>query len=141
MNSEEMKKWLSRAYKIDEEINLLKAEKSRIYSTATVGGIGFTVRISPKNIDSTERRMKKYAEYTTLIDDKIAELMSIKTEIYKVISKVSDNAERKVLFCRYVLFMRWDKIAESLNYEERQIYRIHDKAIKDVSECQYRFVI
>ena len=100
MNSEEMKKWLSRAYKIDEEINLLKAEKSRIYSTATVGGIGFTVRISPKNIDSTERRMKKYAEYTTLIDDKIAELMSIKAEIYKVISKVSDNAERKVLFCR-----------------------------------------
>ena len=135
-----MKKWLSRAYGIDEEINLLKAEKSRIYSTAA-GGIGFTVRISPKNIDSAGYRMKKYAEYTALIDNKIAELMSVKSEIYKVISKVSDNAERKVLFCRYVLFMRWEKIAESLNYEERQIYRIHDKAIKDVSECQYQSVV
>ena len=141
MNEREIKEWLSRAYKVDEEIKLLKIEKSRIYSAASGGGIGFEARISGENIYNAEYRMKKYSEYTILIDNKIAELMSVKAEIYKVISKVSDSAERKVLFCRYVLFLRWEKIAECLHYEERQIYRIHDKAIKDVSECQSAIVI
>ena len=135
MNEKEVKAWLSRAYKIDEEIKLLKIEKSRIYSAASGGGIGFEARISDEDIYSAEYRMKKYSEYTTLIDNKITELMSAKTEIYDVISKVSGSAERKVLFCRYVLFMNWEKIAEFLHYDKRQIYRIHNKAIKDVTKC------
>ena len=63
-------------------------------------------------------------------------------EIRERIDKIKEDNERDVLFYRYIKGLDWWEIAEKMNYSERQIHRVHGRALahftlpKDVSECQ-----
>lgn len=63
-------------------------------------------------------------------------------EIVGRIKKLKSENEKDVLFYRYIRGMDWWEIAEKMKFSERQIFRIHGKALanfkipKDVSECQ-----
>lgn len=61
------------------------------------------------------------------------------------IKKLKSENEKDVLFYRYIAGLAWWEIAEKMSFSERQIFRIHGKALvhfrlpkdfKDVSECQ-----
>lgn len=65
------------------------------------------------------------------------------------VKKLKSENEKDVLFYRYIAGLAWWEIAEKMSFSERQIFRIHGKAlahfqlpksflekIKDVSECQ-----
>ena len=60
------------------------------------------------------------------------------------IKQLEDEDERDVLFYKYIKNMSWWEIANAMTYSERQIFRIHGRALahlsipeeKDVSECQ-----
>ena len=63
-------------------------------------------------------------------------------DIARRIKKLRSRNEDDVLFYRYIKGMEWYEIAETMSYSERQIHRIHGKALahfqlpeKDVSEC------
>ena len=65
-------------------------------------------------------------------------------DIARRIKKLRSRNEDDVLFYRYIKGMEWYEIAETMSYSERQIHRIHGKALahfqlpeKDVSECQW----
>ena len=87
--------------------------------------------------------------YVANVDEMIKELIEerylrIKTyqEIAKRIKKLKSENEKDVLFYRYISGLDWWEIAEKMKFSERQIYRLHGKALahfelpKDVSECQ-----
>lgn len=64
-------------------------------------------------------------------------------DIARRIKRLKSRNEDDVLFYRYIKGMEWYEIAETMSYSERQIHRIHGKALahfqlpeKDVSECQ-----
>ena len=61
------------------------------------------------------------------------------------IKKLKSENEKDVLFYRYIAGLAWWEIAEKMSFSERQIFRIHGKALvhfrlpkdfKDVSEGQ-----
>lgn len=87
--------------------------------------------------------------YFANVEEMIKELIEerylrIKTyqEIAKRIKKLKSENEKDVLFYRYITGLDWWEIAEKMKFSERQIYRLHGKALahfelpKDVSECQ-----
>lgn len=87
--------------------------------------------------------------YVANVEEMIKELIEerhlrIKTyqEITKRIKKLKSENEKDVLFYRYITGLDWWEIAEKMKFSERQIYRLHGKALahfelpKDVSECQ-----
>ena len=87
--------------------------------------------------------------YAAELDDMIRELIHeryvrIKTyqAIARQIKRMKIRNESDVLFYRYIKAMDWWDIAELMGFSERQIYRIHGKALvhfeipKDVSEWQ-----
>lgn len=87
--------------------------------------------------------------YVANVEEMIKELIEerylrIKTyqEIAKRIKKLKSENEKDVLFYRYITGLDWWEIAEKMKFSERQIYRLHGKALahfelpKDVSECQ-----
>lgn len=89
------------------------------------------------------------SEYAADLDEMIQELideryMRIKTyqQIARQIKKLKSENEKDVLFYRYITGLDWWEIAEKMKFSERQIYRLHGKALvhfelpKDVSECQ-----
>lgn len=85
------------------------------------------------------------AELTGLESDLLRERYT-RIRLYKSIAgaiKVLQSEQQKdVLFYRYIKGMDWWEIAGSMQFSERQVYRLHGKALaffeipKDVSECQ-----
>ena len=76
-----------------------------------------------------------------LIDERYCRIKDYQ-EIVGRIKKLKSENEKDVLFYRYIRGMDWWEIAEKMKFSERQIFRIHGKALanfkipKDVSECQ-----
>ena len=89
------------------------------------------------------------SSYAAELDEMINELIEerrqrIKTykQIVQQIKRMKSRNESDVLFYRYISGLGWWEIAEKMEFSERQIFRIHGKALahfeipKDVSECQ-----
>ena len=48
------------------------------------------------------------------------------------IQQLENEDERDVLFYRYIKGMNWWEIAESMQFSERQVFRIHGKALANL---------
>nr|WP_243273908.1 DUF1492 domain-containing protein [Mediterraneibacter glycyrrhizinilyticus] len=48
------------------------------------------------------------------------------------IQQLENEDERDVLFYRYIKGMGWWEIAESMQFSERQVFRIHGKALANL---------
>lgn len=76
-----------------------------------------------------------------LIDERYYRIKDYQDIVGRIKELKSEN-EKDVLFYRYIRGMDWWEIAEKMKFSERQIFRIHGKALanfkipKDVSECQ-----
>ncbi len=132
------KDWLKRARNLDEEINELLKKQQNLYEKVTGGGRGVggeKVQTSKKNV--TENDFIKLAEYSEMIDERIDELCGVKKEILEAINMVEDPMLRAVLIARYINCKDWKDIVGELYYSERQLYRLHSKALSkiDVSKC------
>ncbi len=149
------KEYLNQAYVIDRRINITleKAAKLResLYGRGqkiddTGGGK------SSGNGDAIGETICKVIKYEEKANELIDQLVKMRLEIEKTIASVSDDVQREVLERRYLLYQDWEShydsktgeyikgIGETMNYSDRQIYRIHGQALLNVSvnvsECQ-----
>jgi len=74
--------------------------------------------------------------YAAVVDAKERELKEEKEsrvrsyqEIGECIDSVQSEKERDVLHYRYIKGLDWYEIAEKMNYSERQIHRLHGRAL------------
>ena len=60
----------------------------------------------------------------------------LRAKIENAIESLSNPRERDVLYMRYIVggyrLMKYDEIAEGMNYSERQVYRIYEKGIEHI---------
>ena len=77
-----------------------------------------------------------------LLRERYHRVLAYKKIATQIKTMKSEN-EKDVLFYRYIAGLDWWEIAEKMQYSERQIHRIHEKALahfempeKDVIECQ-----
>lgn len=140
------KEYLNQVYRIDCRINvtLAKIEKMRA-SLYKIGAGGSSVPAQRQSSDSLGAAIAKVMDYEKNANRLIDELVTKRLEIENAIKGVQDAVQREVLERRYLLFQRWKSrfdertgeyvkgIAESMGYSERQIYRLHGKALKNVS--------
>lgn len=130
------KEWLNRARNIDREINILLAERSRLFEQAT------KITKAPKidNVaegggNATERIMLKYTNCATKIDMCVDELCRVKEEIEAVIDKVEDYKLRNLLRCRYINCQTWERTAESIGMSfYHVVHRLHPKVLCEVQK-------
>lgn len=136
MTIQNAKKWLSRAEKLDEEINELIKSQQRALTRATsvTCGIGDEkVQTTQKN--STEGKFINYASYSEMIDNRIDELYAIKQEILQAINKVDDGMLRTLLIARYINFGTWEHIAETIDVSEKWVRTgLHIRALEKAGE-------
>lgn len=148
------KEYLNQAREIDRRIQLTiaKADKLRSaleYKSPQLDGLGSG---GSGAHDSIADAIIKLADYERRANELIGKLVSKRIEIEQTIQSVQDAAQREVLERRYLLYQQWEGyfdertgeyvkgIAEEMRYSERQIYRLHGEALKNVSvnvsECQ-----
>lgn len=84
---------------------------------------------NPHRLEETIARMMDMEHE---VDEAIDGLVELKADIMKAISRVPDDRERVVLELRYLAFRDWAAIAETLGLHVRQVYRLHEEALKNI---------
>ena len=128
--------FLSRAYRLDQQIQAKVEQLSRIRAYATgsaawandvkvqVSGPGFRVEDAVVAILDEERE----------INEEIDRLVEIRREIREVISRVGDVTCRLLLEKRDLLFEPWPKICRDLHMSLRSAQTWHKDAVGMVQE-------
>ena len=142
MTSQEKKEFLSRYLEILAEEKDIREEIAYWESKAQkVTASWSAVPSGGKGSDKVQTGAIKVAELRESLMDKINQLASVRIEIERAIGTVQDDTQRRLLRLRYIKGIGFNKIAEEMNYGERQIQRIHGKALlackipDDVIEC------
>lgn len=122
-----VKQWLNRARNIDKEINHLieqrDEERSRLLS--------ITQKLTGDTVQSSKdpHKFDRLVEYEVEIDRQIDELIRVKTEILKEISKLTDGRYREILRLRYLEGKTFEQIAVEMNYSWRHVCTLHGRAL------------
>lgn len=136
MTEKEIKDWLNRAYRIDEEIEREKKEYERINDLKnSVGAIDTSkpnVQTSSPKSANFEDRVIRLDEIKQSIKERIVEKEEIKEEITKTINILDDHFQRKVIILRHFNYYKWNEIKKYMNYSEKQCRRIYQKAIENL---------
>lgn len=128
--------FLSRAYRLDQQIQSKVDQLQRIRACASGSGIQYRdakVKASgPEN--KVENTVVKILEEERVINEEIDRLVEIKREIREVIARVEDVDYRLVLEERNLLFKTWWEISRDMGMGIRWTQMKHREAVKAVQE-------
>ena len=75
-------------------------------------------------------------EYEAAVRAEINELCRVKRLIREAIDAVEDARYRELLELRYIVGMRWEKIAVEMNYSYDRVRHMHGRALQAVKVPQ-----
>ena len=75
---------------------------------------------------------RKIVDLQTVYSQDMAELLGRKNCIIKAIEAVENDTYRAILQMRYVQRSQWQSIADELGYDLRNVYRLHNAALKAI---------
>ena len=108
-----------------EELSRLRAMLTAIPSPT----LGDTVQ-SSRTGDGFTALLDRIMETEARINEEIDMFLARKEQIRGLIASLSVPEEQLCLKLRYIDGDSWAAIAEKMAYSERQIYRLHDKALR-----------
>lgn len=129
-------KQLHRCNKLIQE-NLEEIENLRVISTQIASPDFTKEKVSKtKNTEAPfVGAVNKLIDLEKATDAKMAEVLDLRMEIRKTISLVNDANQMLVLRYRYIDFLKWEDIAEKMEYYSlKSVYRIHSAALDSVAD-------
>ena len=126
--------WQKKKDKLSEEILKLRSRAEKVTTTfsdaPSFGGYeDHRQSVIAEMVDKQNLYKSAKGEY----DDKLK-------EIQLFIDQLDDYQERIVLDYRYIWFENWQDIAYKLNYTERQVYKIHGRALLHLLEIHRKMI-
>lgn len=129
------KEYLAQAYRIDQRINskLEQIVSLRELATKATSTLSDTPPSGTRNVHSMEGIIVKMMELENGINADIDVLIDLKKEIMSCIKSINNPEQQTLLELRYLCFKTWEKIAVDMGYSLQHIFRIHDKALKEIN--------
>ena len=87
---------------------------------------------SGTNAHAFEERIATKIDLEKEIERDKIRLSQVKLDVIDAIMMLDGNEERKVLMGRYIDSKTWTTIAEETGYTDRHIFRVHQKALKEL---------
>ena len=87
-----------------------------------------------RNVHRMEDVILKIIELEEEIHGDMNNLIDLKQCIMQTIKKLKGVDFQTVLEFRYLCMKQWEQIAVNMGYSLQHIFRLHDKALKDVWE-------
>jgi DNA-directed RNA polymerase specialized sigma24 family protein len=131
------KRFLSRAYHIDQKIERRTEEAARLRSRLEKATAQLTGMPRGGNSDWTDTEVK-VLELEEQIKAEIERLCQVKREIREAIDQVEDKRYRELLEMRYLSGFTFEQIAVAMHYDWRHVMRLHGEAlaaVQHVIEC------
>ena len=138
MNQEnyEKKKFLQKAYRLAEEIEINQEELNRLTELSTMlKGIDYSqtkIQTSGSGDAAFVNKVNELADIKEKINAKLRELKELRNSIWKAIYTLDNTEERLVCLYRYLKFYDWETVADKMHLSLRQVYRVHGFALKNI---------
>lgn len=133
MDSAEKKEYLkqyraacARTDIITAEIQTLNARLRKV----TASYNSFEGRSGSHETDKMTSGTARLIELKEKLQNEICELAMLRDEIASAIDGVDEERLRLLLYRRYILGQRWERIAADMNRDIRWIYRMHGRALQ-----------
>lgn len=126
------KEYLRQAYKMDKRIRILQGKVDKLrsaleyHSPALEGGGG------SGSADRMPDTISKIMEYEQHVQQLQAEFVDKYTEIDKAIHSVENANQREVLERRYLLYQKWEQIADEMHYSLQNVFKLHGMALQKI---------
>lgn len=124
------KQYLNRARRIDKEIDALL----RLVQTTRESLESVTQNYDSDKASGTKNPHKfdRLVELESLVDQKVDELIALKTDILETISKLKDNRQRILLTKYYLQMLTWEQVAVDMDYSFQHTMRMHGYALREI---------
>lgn len=129
------KDYLKLAWKVDqriddkiEQINILRELSEK--TTAVLSGMPGK---STRNIHSREEVIARMMDAEEALNQEVLNLMEIRENVRKAIAGVENVECRMLLEERYLCYHGWNQIAEDMGYSLDNVYKLHRKALQEIS--------
>ena len=138
MNQEnyEKKKFLQKAYRLAEEIEINQEELNRLTELSTMlKGLDYSqtkIQTSGSGDAAFVNKVADLADINEKINAKLMELKELRNSIWKAIYTLDNAEERLVCLYRYLKFYDWETVADKMHLSLRQVYRVHGFALKNI---------
>lgn len=138
MNQEnyEKKKFLQKAYRLAEEIEINQEELNRLTELSTMlKGLDYSqtkIQTSGSGDAAFVNKVTDLADIKEKINAKLMELKELRNSIWKAIYTLDNTEERLVCLYRYLKFYDWETVADKMHLSLRQVYRVHGFALKNI---------
>ena len=67
------------------------------------------------------------------IDRELGEYQNIISNVLTAVYGLVDMTERQIMTLRYIHGMKWPEVTIKMGYEEAQVYRLHGKALNNIT--------
>ena len=132
----EKKKFLQKAYRLAEEIEINQEELNRLTELSTMlKGLDYSqtkIQTSGSGDAAFVNKVADLADIKEKINAKLMELKELRNSIWKAIYTLDNTEERLVCLYRYLKFYDWETVADKMHLSLRQVYRVHGFALKNI---------
>jgi DNA-directed RNA polymerase specialized sigma subunit len=115
--------------------NIRKQLKNLVAINAAIAEAGEEIQMVQKEMN-IHGHDKKYASALNKLERKIIynryQKVKICVNLYDKIEALEDEQEKSLLKYRYIRGYRWEAIADKMGYSVRQIFNIHNKALRSL---------
>lgn len=127
------KNYLTRYHGISIEIDQLRFSLDRLQDKAE--RVTSIIRDMPSRSvgEDISDIIAKKIELESKVKELLSEALNVRLEIENIIKLISNPEYRAILRYKYIENMTFEEIAEKTMYSNRNIYYMHDKAIKELT--------
>lgn len=126
-----VKKWLSRAYKL--ELEIIELERARAKTMDRLTSITQAYNdVGGENPSPDPHKLDAVGDVAQKLDARIEELTHVQMEIVDAIDHVDAPAVRAVLLARYINGLTWEAIGAEMRLSRRWVLMLHNDGLRAI---------
>lgn len=132
------KQYLKQAYRLGDliknDLQELKRLESLVTSVSSPNLTGIMFSEPQKHDAPFVNGVILIEELKEKINEEIKGFLKVEYEIRTTILNLKDNEQKLCLKLRYLSFLKWDAVASEMHISQKQVYRIHNQALKEIQK-------
>lgn len=125
------KEYLNKAYRLKDRIASNIRQLEALEERATSVKSSLRPKVQGGTLNGTEQMLFNILDLKEQINAETSEYMKTLEEIRQTIADMKNPDESLLLTLRFIEFMKWEEIAEIMNFSMSQVFRIHKRALNN----------